>query len=55
MVFFKQLKLDLSMSKMLQILSVNPFQKVALYQLLTEHSATSYEDIEHNQLLFNDF
>jgi hypothetical protein len=51
----KQLKLDLSMSKMLQILSVNPFQKVALYQLLTEHSTTSYEDIEHNQLLFNDF
>lgn len=51
----KQLKLDLSMSKMLQIFSVNPFQKVSLYQLLTEHNATSNEDIDHNQLLFNDF
>jgi len=51
----KQLKLDLSMSKILQILSVNPFQKATLYQLLTEHNATSHGDIEHNQLLFNDF
>ncbi len=51
----KQLKLDMSLGKILQILSVNPFQRIPLDQLLTEYSNTDHEDIDCNQLLFNEF
>jgi hypothetical protein len=46
----KQLNLDLSLHSMLQILSVTPFEKIPLLQLLTE-SAPDEEAIGHgNQL-----
>lgn len=51
----KQLELDISMGKILQILSVNPFQRVTLNQLLTEHDKTNPEDIECNQLMLSGF
>ncbi len=51
----KQLDLDISMGKILQILSVNPFQRVSLNQLLTELDGRGLEDIECNQLMFNGF
>jgi hypothetical protein len=51
----KQLELDISMGKILQILSVNPFQRVSLNQLLTEIDARDIEGIECNQLMFNGF
>jgi IS4 transposase len=51
----KQLDLDISMGKILQILSVNPFQRVSLNQLLTELDGRGSEDIECNQLMFNGF
>lgn len=51
----KQLGLDMSMGKILQILSVNPFQQVPLHQLLTRfgNEITGGEDC--NQLMLNGF
>jgi hypothetical protein len=43
-----------SMSRMLQILSVNVFQKVTLDQLLGDFSAMKGEVVDSNQLIFND-
>jgi len=51
----KQLELDMSMGKILQILSVNPFQQVPLRQLLTENSNENLGGDFANQLILNGF
>ena len=51
----KQLGLDMSMGKILQILSVNPFQQVALHKLLTQSSNEELGGEGCNQLIFNGF
>lgn len=51
----KQLGLDMSMGKILQILSVNPFQQVPLHQLLTESCSADFADDDCNQLRLNGF
>jgi hypothetical protein len=50
----KQLNLDLSLYTILQILSVTPFEKAPILQVLTEFTSTSQEPDNPNQLkLFN--
>ena len=46
----KRLALDLSLHSMLQILSVTPFEKVPLLQLLTDLDTLSNLDLNSNQL-----
>ena len=46
----KQLKLDLSLHAMLQILSVTPFEKAPLLQLLTEMVPLENTNDSDNQL-----
>ena len=51
----KELKIDRSLSEILQILSVNPFEKTPVLQLLTD-STNSFTDTPHpKQLLLFDF
>jgi hypothetical protein len=47
----KQLNLDLSLHAMLQILSVTPFEKVSLLQLLTETALVHDNSNDGNQLI----
>ncbi len=49
----KQLKLDLSLNTILQILSVNVFEKEPLHQLLTEIPSQFSESNDCNQLILN--
>ncbi len=49
----KELKLDISLSKMLQIISVNPFQRVPLYELLTTTRLESDAEGACSQLMLN--
>ena len=51
----KQLDLDMSMGKMLQILSVNPFQQVSLHQLLTQSNNENVSCESGNQLILKGF
>ena len=51
----KELKLDLSLHRILQVLSVTPFEKVPLAQLLTNETTIQTKLDSHNQLSFNDF
>lgn len=51
----KTLGLNENLSRMLQICSVNIFQKEPLNELLTKHSLITNEDLPCNQLMFNDF
>lgn len=51
----KQLELDMSMGKILQILSVNPFQQVPLRQLLTQSGNENLGGEDCNQLILNGF
>jgi len=51
----KQLDLDMSMGKILQILSVNPFQQLPLHQLLTQESNENVSAEDCNQLILNGF
>jgi len=51
----KQLGLDMSMGKTLQILSLNPFQQLHLDQLLTQFDDQTIRDNYCNQLIFNEF
>jgi len=46
----KRLNLDMSLYTFLQILSVTVFEKVPIYQLLTEFDYTTQEDVYPNQL-----
>lgn len=47
----KQLKIDMSLYTILQILSVSAFEKVPIMQLLTDFDDTILDTKEHNQLL----
>jgi len=51
----KQLELDISMGKILQILSVNPFQQVLLRQILTQSGNENLGGEDCNQLIINGF
>jgi len=51
----KQLKLDLSLHVILQILSINAFQKEPLYELLMKDYDKFDPSYESNQLSFQDF
>jgi len=44
-----------SLSRILQVLSVNVFQKVSFNQLFTEHTTKNFEPEDSKQLTFNDF
>jgi hypothetical protein len=54
-IIHRELDLTHSLHRTLQILSVNPFEKVPLQQLLTESARRNQEPDFSNQLLFNDF
>ncbi|MFT5633880.1 MAG: hypothetical protein ACI9SQ_001604, partial [Rubritalea sp.] len=51
----KQLGVSCSMSRMLQILSVNPFQQVVLYELLELSHFDNSDNEDPNQLIFSEF
>jgi len=51
----KQLKPDQSMSRILQVLSVNAFSKDPIYQLLMINDTRDDEVYVHNQLMLNNF
>jgi hypothetical protein len=51
----KQLQINLSLYNMLQIVSVNPFEKMPLNQLFTATTYTTDDVHERNQLLLFDF
>jgi hypothetical protein len=46
--------IDESLTRILQILSVNVFQKVPFNQLLTDYATTNHDMLFSNQLTFND-
>jgi hypothetical protein len=51
----KELKIDASLHRILQVLSVTPFEKTPLHQLLTKDHIASVQGDIHNQLIFNGF
>jgi Transposase DDE domain/Domain of unknown function (DUF4372) len=51
----KELKLELSLSQILQILSVNVFEQVPLTELVAKAESQNETDDSHNQLVFNIF
>jgi IS4 transposase len=51
----KQLRLPQTLSCVLQIISVNAFQKVPLAELFTKPQPPSHPSFEYNQLSFNEF
>ena len=50
----KELRLPQSLHSILQVLSVNAFEKVPLAELLTETNHETYTTLDCNQLIFND-
>ena len=50
----KRLEIDMELYKILQIVSINPFQKVPLSQLLTDMANKNAATINHNQLMLFD-
>jgi Domain of unknown function (DUF4372)/Transposase DDE domain len=53
-IFKKQTALDLSLHSILQVLSVNLFEKVPLQQLFTDYGCRQNEDRSHNSLTLLD-
>jgi Domain of unknown function (DUF4372)/Transposase DDE domain len=51
----KELKLELSLSQILQVLSVNVFEQVPLAELVEKTASHNKIAASHNQLIFNDF
>jgi transposase len=51
----KELKLELSLSQILQVLSVNVFEQVPLIELVTKTASQNETSNSHNQLVFNMF
>ncbi|MGH7769255.1 MAG: transposase, partial [Candidatus Binatia bacterium] len=47
----KRLKLELSLHEMLQILSVTPFEKTPLFQLLIPSAVSENMNVDPNQLI----
>lgn len=54
-IMHKEMKLPGSLNRTLQILSVQPFEKVPVCELLTEFDLRITPSSEFNQLMFNDF
>ena len=54
-IMHKELKLPGTLNRTLQILSVQPFEKVPILELLTETPPQMYYSLDYNQLVFNDF
>jgi hypothetical protein len=50
-ILHKQLNLPGSLHRTLQLLSVHPFEKVSIHELLTENNFSSIGSANHNQLL----
>lgn len=50
-IIHKQLKLPGTLNRTLQLLSVHPFEKVPIHELLTESDFKPLEPLDHNQLL----
>jgi hypothetical protein len=48
----KQLKLPGSLHRTLQLLSIHPFEKTPLHELLTETNPDAFDAVNHNQLMF---
>jgi len=53
-IVHKQLSLPGTLHRTFQLLSVHPFEKVPLHELLTETNSDIFEPINHNQLLLWD-
>ena len=51
----KELELELSLSQILQILSVNVFEQVPLAELVAQTASQNERSDSHNQLVFNMF
>lgn len=51
----KELKLELSLSQILQVLSVNVFEQVPLAELVEKTASQNETVASHNQLIFNNF
>jgi len=51
----KELKLELSLSQILQVLSVNVFEQVPLAELVAKTASQNETTTSHNQLVFNMF
>ena len=51
----KELRLELSLSHILQVLSVNVFEQVPLAELVTKTASRNETSTSHNQLIFNMF
>ena len=49
----KQLKLPGTLHRTLQLLSIHPFEKTSLHELLTETNSDVFDAENHNQLKFN--
>jgi hypothetical protein len=54
-IMHKELKLPGTLNRTLQILSVQPFEKVPIHELLTETDSRIQYESDCNQLIFNDF
>jgi hypothetical protein len=53
-IIHKQLKLPGSLHKTLQLLSIHPFEKVSLHELLTENEFSIFTPSDSNQLMLWD-
>jgi hypothetical protein len=51
----KELNMEASLHRILQVLSVSPFEKIPLRQLLTKDNIECIQDDVYNQLIFNGF
>ena len=54
-ILHKELKLPGTLNRTLQVLSVQPFEKVSIHELLTETYIKNYYSSDCNQLLFSNF
>ena len=53
-IIHKQLSLPGTLHRTFQLLSIHPFEKVPIYELLTETNSNAFQPINHNQLLLWD-
>ena len=53
-IIHKQLALPGTLHRTFQLLSVHPFEKMSLHELLTEDNSDNFEHMNHNQRLLWD-
>ena len=53
-ILHKQLSLPGSLHRTFQLLSIHPFEKVPIHELLTETNSDAFDPVNHNQLLLWD-